>query len=135
MIYLDYSANTPADPAVLETFCRTEQAWIGNPNANHCAGQAARAEMAQVTDAIAAMLGVRPGEIIYTSGASESNNLAIKGVAQFYKEKNHVITTQIVCPCLPCDGLGAQVRLGQLPLVGTAWLQSHLPPRPAQRPH
>ena len=42
MIYLDYSANTPADPAVLEAFCRTEQTYIGNPNSTHPAGQAAQ---------------------------------------------------------------------------------------------
>ncbi|MGM9638781.1 MAG: cysteine desulfurase family protein [Butyricicoccaceae bacterium] len=96
MIYLDYSANTPADPAVLETFCRTEQACIGNPNASHCAGQAARAEMARVTDDIAAMLGVQPGEIIYTSGASESNNLAVKGIAQAARHRGrHIISTAL----------------------------------------
>ena len=42
MIYLDYSANTPADPAVLEAFCAAERAYMGNPNSTHCAGQAAR---------------------------------------------------------------------------------------------
>ena len=82
MIYLDYTANTPADPAVLEAFLHTERNYIGNPNSTHPAGQAAREEMARVTDSIAAMLGVSPAEIIYTSGASESNNLALKGVAQ-----------------------------------------------------
>ena len=45
MIYLDYSANTPVDPRVLEVYCRTEQNFIGNPNSTHCAGQAARQEM------------------------------------------------------------------------------------------
>lgn len=78
MIYLDYSANTPEDPVVLETFLRTEQTYIGNPNSIHPAGQAARAEMARVTDSIAALLGVSPAELIYTSGASES----LKGIAK-----------------------------------------------------
>lgn len=45
MIYLDYSANTPVDPRVLEVYCRTEQNFIGNPNSTHCAGQAARLGM------------------------------------------------------------------------------------------
>ena len=45
MIYLDYSANTPVNPRVLEVYCRTEQNFIGNPNSTHCAGQAARQEM------------------------------------------------------------------------------------------
>lgn len=82
MIYLDYSANTPADPAVLEVFLRTEGACLGNPNASHPAGQAARQALADATDRIAALLGVVPSQVIYTSGASESNNLAIKGVVQ-----------------------------------------------------
>ena len=82
MIYLDYSANTPADAAVLEAFCQTERRYIGNPNSAHPAGLAARAEMERVTDSIAALLGVRGEEIIYTSGASEANNLAVKGLVQ-----------------------------------------------------
>ena len=72
MIYLDYSANTPVDPAVLDVYCKTEQTYIANPNSTHCAGQAARAEMARVTESIARLLGVQPAEIIYTSGASEA---------------------------------------------------------------
>lgn len=96
MIYLDYSANTPADPAVLEAFLRAEQTYIGNPNSNHPAGQAAREEMARVTDAIAALLGVDPAEIIYTSGASESNNLALKGIAQSSRHTGrHIISTAL----------------------------------------
>lgn len=61
MIYLDYSANTPVDPAVLEAFCKAEQMYIGNPNSTHCAGRAACEEMARVTDHIAGLLGVEPG--------------------------------------------------------------------------
>ena len=55
MIYLDYSANTPVDPAVLDAFCRTEQTYIGNPNSAHPAGRAAQAEMARATEGIAAL--------------------------------------------------------------------------------
>ncbi|MGM9586099.1 MAG: cysteine desulfurase family protein [Candidatus Limivicinus sp.] len=96
MIYLDYTANTPADPAVLEAFLHTEQNYIGNPNSGHPAGQAAREEMARVTDSIAAMLGISPAEIIYTSGASESNNLALKGVAQASRHMGrHIISTAL----------------------------------------
>lgn len=96
MIYLDYSANTPVDPAVLEAFCKAEQTYIGNPNSTHCAGQAAREEMARVTEDIAELLGVNPAEIIYTSGASESNNLAIKGIAQASRHTGrHIISTAL----------------------------------------
>lgn len=96
MIYLDYSANTPADPAVLEAFCKTEQTYLGNPNAVHCAGQSARDEMARVTERIAGLLGVSPAGIIYTSGATESNNLAIKGAAQAsLMAGRHIISTAL----------------------------------------
>ena len=96
MIYLDYSAHTPADPAVLAAFCQAEQAYIGNPNSTHPAGRAAREEMGRVTDSIAKMLGVEPEEIIYTSGASESNNLAIKGTVQASRHMGrHIISTAL----------------------------------------
>ena len=96
MIYLDYSANTPADPAVLEAFCQTEGRYCGNPNSTHPAGRAAQAEMARVTDRIAALLGVQPEEIIYTSGASESNNLALKGIVQASRHiGRHIISTAL----------------------------------------
>lgn len=81
MIYLDYAADTPADPAVLDVFCRTAQSFPGNPNSVHPAGRAARAELARVTDSIAGMLDPSM-EVIHTSGASESNSLAIRGTAQ-----------------------------------------------------
>lgn len=96
MIYLDYSANTPADPEVLKAFLETEQRYIGNPNSTHFAGQAAQQKMACVTDSIASLLGVDPAEIIYTSGASESNNLAIKGIAQASRHTGrHIISTAL----------------------------------------
>ena len=82
MIYLDYSANTPADPAVLDAYVAAERRYIANPNSTHIAGPEARAEMERVTTSIANHLGVQPAEIIYTSGASEANNLAVKGIAQ-----------------------------------------------------
>lgn len=96
MIYLDYSANTPADPAVLEAFCKAEQTYIGNPNSTHCAGQSAQEKMARVTESIAGLLGRSPAEIIYTSGASESNNLAIKGIAGASRHTGrHIISTAL----------------------------------------
>ena len=96
MIYLDYSANTPVDPRVLEVYCRTEQNFIGNPNSTHCAGQTARQEMNRVTGLIAAQLGVLPEEIIYTSGATEANNLALKGMARAARHVGrHIISTPL----------------------------------------
>ena len=96
MIYLDYSANTPADPTVLDAFYQTERRYIGNPNSTHPAGWAAQVEMARVTDGIAELLGVLPEEIIYTSGASESNNLALKGIVQASRHVGkHIISTAL----------------------------------------
>ena len=96
MIYLDYSANTPVAPAVLDAFCQTEQRYIGNPNSTHPAGQAAHAEMVRVTDSIAELLGVLPEEIIYTSGANESNNLALKGIVQALRHAGkHIISSAL----------------------------------------
>ena len=96
MIYLDYSANTPVDPRVLERFCQVERTFPGNPNSQHSAGKAAKEEMARVTDSIASLLGVSPEEIIYPSGASESNNTAIKGITRAERHTGrHIISTPL----------------------------------------
>ena len=96
MIYLDYSANTPADPTVLDAFYQTERRYIGNSNSTHPAGRAAQVEMARVTDGIAELLGAAPEEIIYTSGASESNNFALKGLARLSRHVGkHIISTPL----------------------------------------
>ncbi|MGN1203009.1 MAG: cysteine desulfurase family protein [Eubacterium sp.] len=99
MIYLDYCANTPADAAVIERFCKTEQGFIGNPNSNHCAGIKAKTALDGITRSIADRLGVEPNEIIYTSGASEANNLAIKGIARTSRHfGKHIISTPLEHP-------------------------------------
>ncbi len=96
MIYLDYAANTPADEAVLNTFCEVARSYPANPNSPHPLGLAAKERLEQATRGIAALLGVREQELIYTSGASESNNLAIKGAAQQYKKYGrHIVTTYL----------------------------------------
>ena len=99
MIYLDYSANTPMDPVVLAVYGNTEQAYFGNPNSEHPVGLAAREKLAAVTDSISARLGVQSAEIIYTSGASEANNLAVKGIARTQRRLGkHIITTPLEHP-------------------------------------
>jgi cysteine desulfurase len=96
VIYLDYTANTPAAPAVLEAFLQTEKNYIANPNSTHPAGLAAKAAMDAATGGIASLLGVLPEEIIYTSGASESNNLALKGIAHAARHiGRHIISTAL----------------------------------------
>ena len=81
MLYLDYSANTPVDEAVLQCFCDAERRHPGNANAHHQAGTTAKAAINEATGSIARCLGAPPAGIIYTSGASEANNLAVKGLA------------------------------------------------------
>ena len=96
MIYLDYAAHAPADPAVLERFCDMERRFPANPNSVHAAGKAAREEMARVTEQIAALTGASPAEVIFTSGATEANNLAIKGIAQASRHiGKHIISTPL----------------------------------------
>lgn len=96
MIYLDYSANTPVDARVLEQFCAVERRCIGNANSHHQAGSAAKAEIDAATIKIASLLGVQPAEVIYTSGASEANNFALKGLARLSRHAGmHIISTPL----------------------------------------
>lgn len=96
MIYLDYSANTPADPAVLQRFCEVEQQFPGNPNARHTAGRAAKAVLDAATREIAHALAVQPAELIYTSGATEANNHALKSLAALGASAGrHIISTPL----------------------------------------
>ena len=115
MIYLDYSANTPADPEVLRCLAETEIRFPGNPNSNHAAGRAAREEMARVTEEAARLLGVLPLEILFNSGASEGNNTAIKGLVQLARGR-HIVSTPLehasVSACLEVlKGQGYEVEL------------------------
>ncbi len=94
MRYFDYAANTPVDKEVMEYYVQQSNRYIANPNSSHLLGREANARLSEITEHIAGMLGVKPTELIYTSGASEANNLAIKGVVQAYKHNGkHIIST------------------------------------------
>ena len=96
MIYLDYSATTPVDEEVIETYAKVCRDFIGNPNSLHKLGVEAKKLIDASTEQIAKILGVKTSEIIYTSGSSESNNLAIKGVCSKYSNRGkHIITTEL----------------------------------------
>lgn len=96
MIYLDYSANTPADPAVLARFAETERRYIGNANSRHGAGREAAQAQERISASVAARLGVLPEELVYTSGASEANNLAVKGLARASRHLGrHIVSTAL----------------------------------------
>ncbi len=93
MVYLDYSATTPIDKRVLESFERTSLEYIGNPNSLHSEGVKAKKLMDAAVSQVASILKVKDEEIIFTSGASESNNLAIFGVINKYKDRGKTIIT------------------------------------------
>ena len=80
-IYLDYNATTPLDPRVLEEMTPYLVGNYGNPSSIHSPGSVARAAVDSARERVSDCLGVRPGEIVFTSGGSESNNFAIKGLA------------------------------------------------------
>lgn len=94
MVYLDYSATTPVDSEVVRTFTKVCEDYWANPNSLHKEGVKANSLIDAATNQIANILGVKPSEIIYTSGASESNNMALKGICLKYQNRGkHIITT------------------------------------------
>lgn len=114
-IYLDFNASTPIATEVAEAMKPFLSQHFGNPSSHHWAGVPAKEAVEQARRQVADLLQCRPSEIIFTSGGSESNNHAIKGIFFTLKEKgNHIITTQIEHPAIinPCrflEKLGAEV--------------------------
>lgn len=114
-IYLDYNASTPIAPAVAQAMQVAMADAFGNPSSLHWAGAPARALVEQARAKVAALLGCAPREIVFTSGGTESNNLALKGT--FFaarRAKSHLLTSRIehpaiVAPMRFLEGLGASV--------------------------
>jgi cysteine desulfurase len=97
-LYFDYAATTPVDDRVIETMltCLGRQVNFGNPaSSGHAFGQAAREVVEQARRQVAERVGAQAGDIIWTSGATESNNLALKGIAQGMAQPGHLITSQL----------------------------------------
>jgi len=95
-IYLDYSATNPCDPRVVDAMIPWLREHFGNPaSRSHAWGWEAEAAVEKAREQVAQLIGADPREIVWTSGATESNNLALKGAAHFYKGKGkHIITVK-----------------------------------------
>jgi cysteine desulfurase len=102
-VYLDYAATTPVHPEVLEAMLPFFDREYGNPSSVHALGQRAEAAVEQARAEIAAILGCQPGEVIFTSGGSESDNLALRGAAFSARSRNgahRILTTPVEHPAV-----------------------------------
>lgn len=125
-IYLDYNASTPIAPEVVQAMQPFLVDYYGNPSSQHWASAKASEALQQARSQVASLLGCTPQEVVFTSGGSEANNHALKGVFFALREKgNHIITTKIEHPAIlsPCqflEKLGAKItylgvdRFGQV---------------------
>lgn len=106
-IYLDYNASTPIAPKVLEAMMPYLTAKFGNPSSSHSFGIECRAGIEQARERVAALLGCAASEVVFTSGATEANNMVIKGLAKAAGKGKHFITSQIEHPAVlePCKNL------------------------------
>ena len=96
MVYLDYSATTFVLKEVLDSYNAVTNNYVGNANSMHFLGIKSKEMFMKATNQIASILGILPKEIIYTSGASESNSTAVKGIAFKYKNRGkHIITSKL----------------------------------------
>jgi cysteine desulfurase len=122
-IYLDHNATTPIHPIVLEAMLPYLRKHFGNPSSGHVYGQCARAAVERAREQVASLLACEPDEIAFTSGGTEANNLAIRGVLERASPKRHIVTSTVEHPatsrpcellkhqgveitCVPADGFG-----------------------------
>ncbi|MCD8510497.1 MAG: cysteine desulfurase [Bacillus sp. (in: Bacteria)] len=100
-IYLDYNASTPVDPEVIEVMTSLLGREYGNPSSTHWASKGAKGILQEARENIATLISAKPEEIVFTSGGSESNNHALKGIFYGRKQRgNHIITTCIEHPAI-----------------------------------
>ena len=100
-IYLDYNATTPLAPEVVEVMRPFLEREFGNPSSSHHYGEHPRQAVTQAREQVAALIGAKPEDIVFTSGGTESNNYAIIGTVAALKSRgSHVITTNIEHPAV-----------------------------------
>jgi cysteine desulfurase len=105
MVYLDYNASTPIAPEVREAMLPFLSQHYGNPSSGHWAGAPAAQAVARARGQLASLLGAAPSEVVFTSGGTEANNTALRGVVEAAGvERPHIITTRIEHPAIvePC---------------------------------
>ncbi len=122
MIYLDHNATTPLAPEALEAMTPYMLEHFGNPSSIHSAGRKARVALDEAREQVAALIHARPGEIVFTAGGTESDNLAIKGAAWALRDKGrHIIASQAEHPAVlnACRDLQKQdFKIDFLPVDG-----------------
>ncbi len=129
MIYLDYNASTPVDPAVREAMWPYLGEFYGNPSSGHTMGLRMREAVDKARGQVAALLGARTDEIVFTSGGTEANNFVIKGVAATLCGRGkHIITSAvehpaIVNPCRSLEGIGFDVSYVDVDSTGRVDVQ------------
>jgi cysteine desulfurase len=137
-IYLDYNASTPIDPAVTAAMTPFLQDHYGNPSSGHWAATTAKTALETARGQVASLLGCYDDEIVFTSGGSEANNLALKGVFFARRDKgDHIVTTRIEHPAIiePCrflERLGGRVTylpVDQAGLIDPDELRRAITPR------
>ncbi|MHB1474455.1 MAG: cysteine desulfurase family protein [Dermatophilaceae bacterium] len=122
LIYLDHNATTPVDPLVLDAMLPFLRDQLGNPSSDHPAGRFAARAVEQARGQVAALIGADPADIVFTSGGTESNNLAIRGsAAAAAPQRRRVVTTVVEHPATsaPCAHLHASGwTITRLPVTG-----------------
>ncbi|MGC8463181.1 MAG: cysteine desulfurase family protein [Acidimicrobiales bacterium] len=119
IVYLDHNATTPVAPEVLEAMLPYLRGEFGNPSSDHDLGRRARQAVEEARASIAALVGARPDEIVFTSGGTESNNLAIRGVAaQAPSARRRIVTSTVEHPATT-----APLAL----LEGSGWTLTRVP--------
>jgi cysteine desulfurase len=120
-IYLDNNATTQVAPEVVETILPYFNEFYGNPSSAHSFGGQVAEKVTQAREQVAALLGARPGEIIFTSGGTESDNAAVRSALAAYPENRHIVTSPVEHPAIRslCQHLAKQgYRVTEVPVNG-----------------